>query len=163
MESVPAEHGLHAETGLSNDYLNQFNEAVMLLDMIADMPECLEDLNAWQPQSYVEHFQASQLHWAGYAIATFEALDPPFREAFEACVANLDTGLSEATQTLNAWSAEGTLGERSDAIAMLATDIHSRVGRLNDFIMDGEATKAGGAQSAPHAHDDAQSLADALF
>jgi len=39
-------------TGLATDYLNHFNEAIMLLEMIPDMPECAEDFLQWRPLSY---------------------------------------------------------------------------------------------------------------
>ncbi|TMJ23687.1 MAG: hypothetical protein E6G93_02785 [Alphaproteobacteria bacterium] len=32
---------INPRTGLATDYLNHFNEAIMLLEMIPDMPECL--------------------------------------------------------------------------------------------------------------------------
>ena len=34
---------INPHTGLATDYLNHFNEAVMLLEMVPDMPECAED------------------------------------------------------------------------------------------------------------------------
>ncbi|AMN40997.1 hypothetical protein [Rhodoplanes sp. Z2-YC6860] len=46
-------------TGLSTDYLNHFTEALMALEMAADIPECLDDLKAWEPKTYAEHFAAS--------------------------------------------------------------------------------------------------------
>ena len=36
-------------TGLASDYLNHFNEAIMLLEMLAAMPDCVDDFLAWQP------------------------------------------------------------------------------------------------------------------
>jgi hypothetical protein len=50
---------INPRTGLATDYLNHFNEAIMLLEMIPDMPECAEDFLGWQPLSYREHFTAS--------------------------------------------------------------------------------------------------------
>src|SRR5580693_6494395 len=50
---------INPRTGLATDYLNHFNEAIMLLEMIPDMPECSEDFLGWQPLSYSEHFTAS--------------------------------------------------------------------------------------------------------
>lgn len=47
-------------TGLSTDYLNHFTEALMALEMAAEIPECLDDLKAWTPKSYKEHFAASR-------------------------------------------------------------------------------------------------------
>ena len=48
---------INPRTGLATDYLNHFNEAVMLLEMIPDMPECAEDFLTWRPLSYAEHFR----------------------------------------------------------------------------------------------------------
>ena len=55
---------INPRTGLATDYLNMFNEAVMLLEMIPDMPECAEDFLGWQPLSYAEHFTAIQFQGA---------------------------------------------------------------------------------------------------
>ena len=46
-------------TGLATDYLNHFNEAIMLLDLAATVPECLADLMAWRPTDYEDHFASS--------------------------------------------------------------------------------------------------------
>jgi hypothetical protein len=43
-------------TGLATDYLNHFNEAIMMLELAPEMPDCMEDLSAWRPLSYCEHF-----------------------------------------------------------------------------------------------------------
>ena len=52
---------INPRTGLATDYLNHFNEAIMLLEMVPDMPECAEDFLSWQPLSYAEHFMGFQL------------------------------------------------------------------------------------------------------
>lgn len=36
---------------LATDYLNHFNEVVMLIGMIPDMPECLDDAREWRPKT----------------------------------------------------------------------------------------------------------------
>jgi hypothetical protein len=37
---------------LATDYLSHFNEAIMLLDLVSTVPECLPDLTAWGPMSF---------------------------------------------------------------------------------------------------------------
>ena len=59
--SVPACPNINPATGLSTDYLNHFTEALMVLEMVRDMPECIDDLRAWQPKTYTEHFAGSRL------------------------------------------------------------------------------------------------------
>jgi hypothetical protein len=78
-------------TGLSTDYLNHFTEAVMVLEMAATMPECLDDLKAWRPKTYREHFAASRFKDRDALVAAYEAADPAVREA-----------LDSVSETLNA-------------------------------------------------------------
>ena len=70
-------------SGLATDYLNHFNEAIMLLEMIPDMPECTDDFLAWRPLSYTEHFIASNFKGRDLAIAAYEGADPVIRAEFD--------------------------------------------------------------------------------
>jgi len=70
-------------TGLATDYLNHFNEAIMLLEMIPDMPECADDFLGWHPLSYSEHFMASNLKARELAIEAYEAADAAVRAEFD--------------------------------------------------------------------------------
>jgi hypothetical protein len=74
---------INPRTGLATDYLNHFNEAVMLLEMIPDMPECAEDFLAWQPLSYAEHFTASNFKARDLAIEAYNAADARIRGEFD--------------------------------------------------------------------------------
>ena len=40
---------INPKTGLATDYLNHFNEAIMLLDLLPSMPECIVELIGWEP------------------------------------------------------------------------------------------------------------------
>lgn len=74
---------INPRTGLATDYLNHFNEAVMLLEMIPDMPECAEDFLAWSPLSYAEHFTASNFKARDLAIEAYDTADPTIRGPFD--------------------------------------------------------------------------------
>lgn len=80
---------INPQTGLATDYLNRFNEAVMLLDMIPDLPECAEDFLSWQPASYRDHFLASNFQGRDLAIAAYDAADPALRGEFDGVVDRL--------------------------------------------------------------------------
>src|SRR4026208_2523126 len=67
---------INPKTGLATDYLNHFNEAIMLLDLLPQMPECIVELIGWEPLSYEEHFVASHFKDKGLAISAYEAADP---------------------------------------------------------------------------------------
>src|ERR1700692_2983655 len=74
---------INPRTGLATDYLNHFNEAVMLLEMIPDMPECAEDFLDWHPLSYAEHFTASNFRARDLAISAYNSADPAIRAEFD--------------------------------------------------------------------------------
>src|ERR1700743_2237877 len=74
---------INPRTGLATDYLNHFNEAIMLLEMIPDIPECAEDFLGWHPLSYSEHFTASNFKARDLAIEAYDAADPLTRAEFD--------------------------------------------------------------------------------
>src|ERR1700692_4383442 len=74
---------INPRTGLATDYLNHFNEAVMLLEMVPDMPECAEDFMGWRPLSYSEHFHASNFKARDLAIESYESADTILRAEFD--------------------------------------------------------------------------------
>jgi len=74
---------INPRTGLATDYLNHFNEAIMLLEMIPDMPECAEDFLGWQPLSYREHFAASNFKARELAISAYDSADTGIRTEFD--------------------------------------------------------------------------------
>src|ERR1700692_601757 len=74
---------INPRTGLATDYLNHFNEAIMLLEMIPDIPECAEDFLLWYPLSYREHFTASHFKARDLAIEAYESADAGIRAEFD--------------------------------------------------------------------------------
>src|SRR5476651_716364 len=74
---------INPRTGLATDYLNHFNEAIMLLEMIPDMPECAEEFLAWHPLTYAEHFTASNFKARDLAISAYDSADPAIRTEFD--------------------------------------------------------------------------------
>jgi hypothetical protein len=74
---------INPRTGLATDYLNHFNEAVMLLEMIPDMPECADDFLSWEPLTYAEHFTASNFKARDLAIEAYDTADVRIRTQFD--------------------------------------------------------------------------------
>ena len=74
---------INPRTGLATDYLNHFNEAVMLLEMIPAMPECAEEFLGWHPMSYAEHFAASNFGARELAISAYDSADAHIRAEFD--------------------------------------------------------------------------------
>src|SRR6185436_936059 len=70
---------INPKTKLATDYLNHFNEAIMLLDLLPHTPECIVELVSWEPMSYEEHFAGSHFRDKELAIAAYEVADPVAR------------------------------------------------------------------------------------
>src|SRR4051812_736536 len=70
---------INPQTGLATDYLNHFNEAIMLLDLLPETPECIVELIGWEPLSYEEHFAASHFKDKDLAIMAYAAAEPSAR------------------------------------------------------------------------------------
>ena len=70
---------INPKTGLASDYLNHFNEAIMLLDLLPETPECIVELIGWEPLSYEEHFAASHFKDKDLAIMAYAAAEPSAR------------------------------------------------------------------------------------
>jgi len=85
-----ADANINAESFLATDYLNHFNEIVMLLEMVPDMPELIEDTGDWAPKSYVKHFKDSGYQAKELAVAAFNLAPTPIRSVFDQIVAELD-------------------------------------------------------------------------
>lgn len=103
--AVLAAANIHPVTRLATDYLNHFNDIVMVLELIADMPDCRDDVLAWRPMSYPAYFAASHFRERDLAIAAYASVDPALRERFEDMVAELDATVIEARDVLEAGDA----------------------------------------------------------
>jgi hypothetical protein len=88
-------------TRLATDYLNHFNNVVMLLEMIGDMPEMAEEIMGWQPCSYPDYFATSHFREKDLAVRAYHAADPHIRDAFDGVVAELDKSMAEAKAMLS--------------------------------------------------------------
>lgn len=145
---------INSITGLSTDYLNHFTEAIMVLEMITMMPECLPDLQAWQPKTYREHFEGSRLTDRDAVIAAYEAADPEVRDALDANAETLNAVLGQARnlviRNLADPAAANALAQR--AVAWLKPLI-ARTGA----VINGTATHTAADR------EDAQAAIDELF
>lgn len=89
-------------TGLATDYLNHFNEITMLIGLVGDMPEMVEELAAWHPTEYEDHFERSTLKSKALAIAAFRAAAPAVRERFGQVVAEMNSAILDIVARLQA-------------------------------------------------------------
>lgn len=91
---------INPRTGLATDYLNHFNEAIMLLEMIPDIPDCASDFLEWHPLSYAEHFTASNFKARDLAISAYESTDPAIRAEFDQLTNTMTSILTAVGQAM---------------------------------------------------------------
>lgn len=94
-------------TLLSTDYLNHFNEVIMLLDLCADMPEMIDEVKAWKPKSYAQHFRDSVFSHKTLAVAAFDHAPAEYRIPFDETVAELNREVADAVARVDAALAAG--------------------------------------------------------
>lgn len=81
---------ISSTTLLATDYLNHFNEIIMLLDMVPAMPEMVEECRAWEPLDYQDHFRQSGFRDKDLAIAAYDHVPARYREPFEETIGQIN-------------------------------------------------------------------------
>jgi hypothetical protein len=129
---------INPRTGLATDYLNHFNEAIMLLEMVPDMPECAEDFLEWQPLSYREHFTASNFKARDLAIAAYEAADTTVRAEFD----KLTSAMTSILMAVSAAMREAQQDKTRATLAEQATGWVKPLVTLAGGIINGRGAEA---------------------
>jgi len=127
---------INPESFLATDYLNHYNEIVMLLEMIPDMPELIEDTEDWAPKSYKQHFEDSGFQAKGLAISAFDMAPIEIKTAFEGVCAELDKSIITTLaglKTLNV-AERGFSPEARDLVQMRVSNIQELLMKLNQVV-----------------------------
>ncbi len=81
---------VNEQTLLATDYLNHFNEIVMTLEMLADMPELMEDAREWRPKEYKDHFRDSTIADKELAVEAYDFAPARYRRPFEMTISTIN-------------------------------------------------------------------------
>lgn len=111
------------ETLLATDYLNHLNEIIMLLGMIPSMAECLEDAKAWEPKTYVQHFQDSSFANKDLAIFAYENAPDRYRRPFESTIAHVNEMAAEGIVEIEKAIESGEPGRIEDTAATVSRNM----------------------------------------
>src|SRR6202140_4605097 len=129
---------INPRTGLATDYLNHFNEAIMLLEMIPDMPECAEEFLQWQPRSYSEHFAASNFRARELAIQAYDSANSQIRTEFD----NITGAMSSILVAVGQAMREVHQDKTRTALAQQATGWVKPLAMLAGGIINGRGAEA---------------------
>ncbi|HTH96004.1 MAG TPA: hypothetical protein VL574_01235 [Stellaceae bacterium] len=137
-------------TLLSTDYFNHFNEVIMLLGILPEMPEIMDEIDGWNFKTYEQHFEGSGLAFAGLAIEAYAHVPPTTREQFDQTIDMMRMTVEDARTDLRDTIASGNM----EKLAILAADYAKQ---LQDFVEMGSTVIHGSGASLD------QSAIDALF
>jgi hypothetical protein len=131
---------INEKTLLATDYLNHFNEIIMLLELIPDMPDCLEDAKAWRPKSYVEHFRDSSFEEKELAVLAYENAPQRFRAPFDSAVATMDDLVFRAIENIESGLQAGNAGLLAETVATATANLRRLVDVASAIIHGDEIT-----------------------
>lgn len=124
------EANINEKTLLATDYLNHFNEFVMVLDLIPDMPDCLEDAEAWQPKGYREHFRDSAFSARELAIEAYELAPAEYRDQFESLVESINALIPKGLDHIRSAIGEGN----PEHVRFACTSTSQTLRKLMDLV-----------------------------
>ena len=131
---------INPETLLATDYLNHFNEIVMLMDLIPNMSEFIDDAKAWVPKSYEQHFQDSAFTDKDLAVLAYINAPARFREPFDETVAAMNVLVTEGLVAIEAAIAIGEAGCIELAVSEVSRSLQSHIDTCS-AIINGQAAK----------------------
>lgn len=138
-------------SGLANDYLNHFNEALLLIENLpALLPEMIDEILAWKPVSYREYFTNSPLPGSVATLEIYDTLDSDFRTDFESMVVILNRIVVESIDVIKtARRPDGTLepDEVSEVCEALSSKLRRILDRTADLVNHGYAPPLERAQN----------------
>ncbi|HJO73104.1 MAG TPA: hypothetical protein QGG32_09695 [Rhodospirillales bacterium] len=111
---------INEQTLLATGFLNYFNEIVMTLEMLPDMPELLEEIKAWQPKTYQDHFRDRVFTEKDLAIKAYRHAPAKCRRALETTIVQISRLIGIAVKRAEVQLAENKI----DAVR---TDITHRL------------------------------------
>jgi hypothetical protein len=138
---------INPATGLATDYLNHFNEAIMLLEMLSGSPDCIADFLEWRPLSYHEHFIASGFKDRHMAIAAYDAADPAVRECLDMLAGTMTAVLEAARSAMRSDLPEAIAQQLARQTVASLKPLVARAGA----VINGEAEPETGQFAAPQA------------
>lgn len=119
---------INEETLLATDYLNHFNEAVMLLELVSDMPDLMDEVKSWQPKSYQQHFSDSGLSIGDLAIRAYELAPARYRRPFDEIIDEANEALLSGIGRIE----EALADSDSEVARLIIAEVVSAVQSCND-------------------------------
>ena len=136
------------KTLLATDYLNHFNEIIMMLEMVPTMTECFEDAKSWRPMSYADHFRTSCFADKDLAILAYENAPDRYRVPFDDTIEAMNRRILHGLAEIEVMIDQGDLGTIEFAVGDLCGALRDLVDRAS-AIIHGHDDALGSEESGP--------------
>jgi len=128
-------------SGIANDYLNHFNEVLLLIENLPTLlPEMLDELLEWRPVTYREYFAKSLLPGSAGALQIYDSLDDGFRREFESIIDGVNAMAVASIDVIRAHrcpAGELDPSKVSDFCENASSAIRSALNRAADLVNNG--------------------------
>jgi hypothetical protein len=142
------EANINPTTGLAHDYLNHFNEAIMMLELRTAIPEWKDHLLAWQPKTYPEHFNSSRLKHRALAVTAYESASAETRQKLDDLATAMNAILLSLRERLRIKKTEPISADLAGAATAHLKVLVARAGAvINGGAVGEEEALAGNPQS----------------
>jgi hypothetical protein len=153
-------------TGLSTDFLNQYNEVAMPLEMAAEWPDGLADLKGWQPRDYRQHFARSGFRDSALVLEAYGLCPMAVRVRFDAVSDSLNKLILVGLEALEDLEEAGVATDHLCTFAVsLGNAIRAMITGLDRMVHGASLAAASGEHALADAGDEGldQSAIDSLF
>lgn len=134
-------------TGLATDYLNHYNEVVMLLELMPSMPESVADILAWTPLSYEDHFRRSNYRGKDLVLTAYGRVSPALRRQFGLTIAEMDAILLALVSMLRGLDDPALAGSLAEEASARLKPLIGRAAGLVNGTKDWQAGEESAAQA----------------
>jgi len=130
----------------------------MLIDMLPDMPDCLEDIQEWQPKTYEQHFKDSVFHAKNLAIEAYHFSPKEYRIPFEHTVGIMDSLILSTIDRVECALREDNMGKLKVIISEYSPKMYQLIDDCSSIINGTKVTTH--QDSIDHYFDDNEEKID---
>ncbi len=130
--------GIDRDSGFASDFLNQFNEVVMLLDCVsAEDAFAVDELLDWQPRGYAAHFAAGRLAERLHIVRSYRLAPRGERRRLDSLAGELAALVTAGAAFIAACRRAGAHASIAPLARHLASDVRRRLATLDSLVHAG--------------------------
>ena len=129
-----ASHNVNEETLLATDYLNHFNEIAMILELLADCPDCIDEAKEWQPKTYKDHFNDSGFSAKEFMIAAYTHAPARYRQPFDTTISTMNNLVLKGIESIEAILSKADPEQTQIVVQLVTSELQGLIERASAII-----------------------------